>query len=191
MKKLILPICLLLTGVVSANGQSFSIGVRAGLNFANIIVSGPYSTTADSRTSFLLGGYTKFMFTDKMGLQPELFYSSLGTKSSGFVQKLNYLSVPIMFRYNINGKLHFLVGPQLNILVAAKDISGGQTTDVKDAFNSTDFGGVLGVGVDFGPFNVGARYVAGFTNILKVHPSGYSEKNNVFQLVAGYKLFGK
>ena len=191
MKKLGLPICFLLVGITWGHAQSVSVGLRAGLNSATEIASGPYSTNGGTRTSFLLGGFVKIMVTGKMGVQPELYYSSLGATTTGFVQKLNYLSLPVMFRYNIANHLHFVVGPQFSILLAAKDVTGGQTQDVKDAFNTQDFSGVLGAGIDFGPFDFGVRYVAGFSNILKVHPIGYSEKNNVLQFVVGYKLFGK
>jgi len=131
------------------------------------------------------------MFSDKMGVQPELFYSSLGAKSGSEVLKTNYLSLPIFFRYNVTENFHFLAGPQFSMLLSAKDEVGGSSTDIKDQLNSMDIGIVPGIGVDFGPFNAGLRYSIGVSNIAKDAPSGYSVKNNVFQIVAGFKLFGK
>jgi hypothetical protein len=197
MKKLLLPICILLAGVVTANAQSFSIGARAGLNFATEKVSSSFgSISPNNRTSILLGGYAKIMFTEKMGIQPELFYSGLGATESDptagtTTTKTNYLSIPVFFRYNIVPQFHLLAGPQLGILLSAKQSDNSGTTDIKDQLNSSDFGGTIGAGVDFGPFNGGLRYNFGFSNIAKNTSGGYTVKNSVVQLVVGFKLFGK
>lgn len=192
MKKLLLPVCLLFSGVIITNAQGIAIGARAGVNFANESISGGgFTASPDSRTSFLLGAYAKIMFSDKMGIQPELFYSSLGAKSGSDVLKTNYLSLPIFFRYNVTENVHFLAGPSFSMLLSAKDESGGSSADVKDQFNTMDIGVVPGIGVDFGPFNAGIRYSIGVSNIAKDASSGYTVKNTAFQIVAGYKLFGK
>ena len=101
------------------------------------------------------------------------------------------MSLPVFLRYNVSDNFHFLVGPQLGILLAAKATSGGISADIKDSFNSTDFAAVVGLGLDFGPLNVGARYNIGLSNIEKDATGGETVKNMVFQIVAGYKLFGK
>jgi len=98
MKKLLLPFCLLLAGVVTSKAQGVAIGVRGGLNFSKETASGGgASISLDTRTSFLLGAYAKIMFTGKIGIQPELFYSALGGKSGSDTQKLNYVSIPVFF----------------------------------------------------------------------------------------------
>lgn len=190
MKKLLSLFAFAFLATTLLNAQSFSIGARAGLNLAKETASGGSgSVSLNTRTSFLLGGYATILFNDNLGLQPELFYSSLGATSGSDVEKLNYISLPIFFRYNVNENVHFLLGPQISILMSAKDKVGGTTTDVKGNFNSTDLGIVPGVGVDFGKFNAGLRYALGLSNIAKNAPSGYSLKNNVFQIVVGYKIF--
>lgn len=189
MKKLLSITSALALTICFANAQSFSIGARAGLNLAKQTISGSGVTASvDSRTSFILGGYATIMFNDKMGLQPELFYSGTGAKQGSAVEKINYLTLPVFFRYNVTDNVHFLAGPQLGFLVSAKDDTGA---DIKDQVNSTDFGIVPGIGVDFGPFNAGLRYSVGLSNIAKDATGGFTVKNNIFQIVAGYKLFGK
>jgi hypothetical protein len=187
MKKLLSITCAFALAISFANAQGFSLGVRAGLNSAKQTYSGSgVSISADSRTSFILGAYATLMFSDKLGLQPELFYS--GTGASGSAEnKINYLTLPVFLRYNITNNFHILAGPQLGVVVSAKDGAGN---DIKDSVNSSDFGIVPGIGVDFGPFNAGLRYSLGLSNIDK-SASGYTVKNNVFQVVVGYKLFGK
>ncbi len=197
MKKNILLITLFLLGLSTASAQSVGIGLRAGLNLASEYISNNQSpgSSNSTRTGFLLGVYTKFMIASKVGIQPELYYSSTGTtitdqSSSGTITS-NYLSLPVFFRYNASNNFHLLVGPQFGILMAAKTTVGSVSVDIKDQFNSTDIGGVVGFGFDFGPFNAGTRYNFGLSNIEKNSFGGEKVRNMVFQIVAGYRLFGK
>src|SRR4051812_2409794 len=123
MKKLLLPVCLLLAGVINANAQGVAVGLRAGLNFANQSVSS--GTSPSSYTSFVAGAYAKIMFSGKMGIQPELLYNALGAKDSDptlgtITTKTNYLSIPVLLRFNVVPQVHLLAGPQFGILLSAK-----------------------------------------------------------------------
>ncbi|HCW07374.1 MAG TPA: hypothetical protein DGG95_08425 [Cytophagales bacterium] len=202
MKKSLFLIVLALVSITFANAQNFSIGARLGLNDANQSFSASgASVSPSSKIGYLIGGYAKFMFNDNIGLQPELLFSSVGSKwpasltgGSEATIRMNYISIPVLFRYNITENFHLLAGPQLGLLMSAKGISGGTTTDIKSDFNSSDFSAVIGAGVDFGPFNAGLRYCAGLTNIANSSSFGGSSvtvKNTALQLVVGYKLFGK
>lgn len=201
MKKLLLPICLLLAGVVTSNAQGVAIGVRAGLNLANqSITASGLSSSPDSKTGYLVGGYATIMFSDKLGVQPELFLSSVGstwpsslTGGPSETLRLNYVSIPVLLRYNVAANFHLLAGPQIGILASAKGIAGSNTQDLKSDFNSADISGTFGAGMDFGPFNAGVRYNFSFSNTAsdKGSFSGATVKNNVIQIVAGFKLFGK
>jgi len=186
MKKLLSVICIIILGASYAQAQNVSVGVRAGLNFSTVSVSGGgYTVAPSTRTRIILGGYGTIMFNDKIGLQPELFYLGNGYTNGGTTVKLNYVSLPVLFRYNITEMFHLLAGPQLGVLMSAK----AGSVDIKDGFNSSDFGIATGIGLDFGKFNAGVRYYAGLSNIDKTS-SGLTEKNHSFQLMAGYKLFG-
>jgi hypothetical protein len=189
MKKLLSAICITVLVGTFAQAQNISVGARGGLNFATATFSSSGVTVAPStRTGIMLGGYATVMFTDNFGLQPELFYLGNGYTSGGVTTKLNYLSLPVLFRYNITEMFHLLAGPQLGVLMSAKQTGGGATVDIKDAVNSSDFGISTGLGLDFSKFNAGVRYYAGLSNISKA--SGETVKNHAFELVVGYKLFG-
>lgn len=196
MKKILLSVCVLLAGIIMTNAQPVAIGLRAGVNFANEKESDPSPGTSSSgRTSFLLGAYGKISINDHLGIQPELFYSSTGAKfTSGTTSGTlisNYLALPVFFRYNVSGNFHLLAGPQVSFLLKAKGELLGFTVDVTDQFSAADFSGVIGAGVDFGPINAGLRYSLGLSNIAKNATNGETVKNNVFQIVAGYRMFGK
>ncbi|MFM8743718.1 MAG: porin family protein [Cytophagales bacterium] len=105
----------------------------------------------------------------------------------------NYLSLPVMLRYNASENISIQAGPQLGFLLSATSSAGSQSIDVKDQLNGIDFGGAFGLGFDFGSFNAGARYYLGLSNILKNVPTGSDLKqtNNAVQLFVGYTLFKK
>jgi Outer membrane protein beta-barrel domain len=203
MKKIILSAALVALCSVLSFAQGISGGVRAGVNLANIKSSGSgVSITSDTKVGLLLGGYLKIMISEKFGIQPELVYSQLGgsTSFSGFGQtttttsNLNYLSVPIMARYNITENFNLQAGPQLAFLLSASDKSGSAAAvDIKEQLNSLDLGLAFGLGVDFGKFNAGARYALGLSNLVKNVQAGSDGKstNNTIQLFVGYQLFGK
>jgi hypothetical protein len=194
------------------HAQSFNGGIRGGVNFAqwkqNIQISstqtGTISTalTNDARTGYLIGIFYTVMFNGKVGLQPELFYNSIGSRSGSSTIIIDYASLPVFLRYNITNQFHLLGGPQIAYLISADGQTtsppGGVTTNIKDNINSMDFGAVFGIGVDIGKFNFGLRYSIGFTNIVK-NPTGsaqgFSFKQEVsnigWQIVAGYRLFGQ
>lgn len=185
MKKLLSVVCMIVLAGTFAQAQNVSIGARGGLNSSTATFSGGgYTVAPSTRTSLMLGGYATIMFNDHLGLQPELFYLGNGYSSGGSTVKLNYLSLPVFIRYNITEMFHLMAGPQLGVLMAAKDGS----VDIKDQVNSSDFGISTGLGLDFSKFNAGVRYYAGMSNISK--QSGQTVKNHAFEVVVGYKLFG-
>jgi len=191
MKKIALSLFIVVLAATFTRAQNISIGARAGANFVSISesVSGGSPTAFTTRNSFLVGGYATIMFNDKVGIQPELFYSSMGAVAPGVIggstiYKLNYVSLPVLFRYQFSKKWNLIAGPQLGILASAKS----DDTDIKSNLNSSDFGLTLGLGVDLGKMNIGARYYSGLTNITK--SSGQTDKNYAVQVVVGYKLFG-
>jgi hypothetical protein len=211
----------MLTDITITNCQKISFGARVGLNFSSQSWSAPplpkgNTNSPATRTGFLTGAYVNYKFSDRINIQPELMFSSLGTKShfrysdstlaitEEGQSTLNYLSLPILFRYRIiDKKIHFLFGPQISLLLAAKGkttsvsiingrnpVTGSYIYDLKYITNSIDFGGVAGFAYESGRFDAGLRYYFGLSNIAKnVSPYSGIVKNVSFQIVAGYKLF--
>jgi hypothetical protein len=175
--------------------RDFSLGLRIGLNFSTEKVENASSTyQLDSRVGFLLGLYSKFRINNKISLQPELFYSSLGANYSdpvysktSWVVATNYLSLPILLRYRISDNFHLLAGPQLSIFLNGSSTFPYPGYENVDA-TRTDLAGVLGFEFDFGSFNAGARYCYGFSNIEPNPTHDLKVSNMALQLVAGYRL---
>ena len=186
MKKILLSLAIV--AFSSAAFAQLSGGIRAGLNFANAkttVDAFDYDDSGDMKAGLQIGVYLVGNLSDKIAIQPELVYSSMGSKSDDIGDyDFSYISIPIFLRYNINEMINIHVGPQFGILAGA-DWDG---EDIKDDMKGLDTGLALGVGLDFGKFNAGARYYAGLANISDV--DGYEVKNNAIQLVVGYRLFG-
>jgi hypothetical protein len=78
------------------------------------------------------------MFSDHLGIQPEVLYSAQGAKSGDQKYKVNYVTVPVLVRYNINEMWSLHAGPQFGVLTSAKYSTGSNEQDVKDQLKGTD-----------------------------------------------------
>jgi hypothetical protein len=167
-------------------------GVRLGGNLANLKWSaGDFSQTDDSKFGPLVGLYLTAMLSDRFGVQPELVYSSMGSKDEGDKVKLAYIALPVLARIQIIEQLHVLIGPQAAFLMSAKyEEEGEDDVDIKDDVKGLDFSGVIGVGADIDRFNVGLRYALGLANIFETEGEDFDVKSRAFQIVVGYRLFG-
>ena len=95
---------------------------------------------------------------------------------------LDYISVPVMFQYKATPEFFLEAGPQFGFLINAKAKEGSHSLDIKDETNGFDFGFGLGAGYWFtDKIGANARYVAGFTDVVK-HNDGDAARNNNFKV---------
>ncbi|MBN9283154.1 MULTISPECIES: porin family protein [Flavobacterium] len=181
MKKVLLSAVALMAFGFASNAQEVKFGAKAGLNLSSI-------TNLDggkTRTSFHVGALAEIKVADKFAVQPEVLYSSQGAKGEGDVSlKMDYINVPIMAKYYVADGFSIEAGPQVGFLMSAKL----ESVDVKDTFNTVDFGFNAGIGYELkeGIFFQG-RYNLGLTNLAK-ESGDQSRKNSVFQVSVGYKF---
>ena len=195
MKKLLVIGAVALFGIM--NAQTF--GVKAGANFSS--VNGITGLDQKGKIGFYAGILMNAPIAAEFSIQPEVLYSNLGAKTSGDIASsihLDYISVPVMFQYNVLPQLYIEAGPQFSFLLDSRVTSdnaeieqAGNELVKKDNLKGFDFGAGLGAGYFFTP-NIGltARYVAGFTDIAKNRAGDDSNRarNNVFQLGLAYKF---
>ncbi|MFB6454597.1 porin family protein [Chitinophaga sp. Hz27] len=169
MKKLILSGLLALGSLLTAQAQNIHFGVKGGLNIAKMTNFDAYKT----RASFNAGAFVNIGLGKDFSIQPELLYSSQGTKvkrgswgpitfQDGSI-KTDYINIPVMLQYSIVPSFYVEAGPQLGILVGAKSTD---TKNMKDYMTTADFG--LGLGCGFritDDFGINARYIFGLSNI--------------------------
>lgn len=198
MKKLFLLTVAVLSGVTLTFAQGeLRMGAKAGLNLASI--GGDYDGLGglDTRVSFHIGALVEIPVTEKISVQPEILYSSQGSKGNygflfdevnDFKVKLDYLNFPILGKYHIIEGLSGELGPVIGILVKAESDDGdGDAVDIKDLYKSVDIG--VGIGATYRlPMGVfgSLRYNKGVTDINDDPEFTYKNQNNVFQVSVGY-----
>jgi hypothetical protein len=199
MKKILL-ISLLLVGMANSRTAfsqvQFSLGIKGGVNFANINVKDAQATW-DGKTGFHGGAFALFKLT-AFAIQPELIFSQQGSTVKLGTQDIkanfSYLNVPIIAKFYLPLGLNLQLGPQFGFLTTAESdynpISGTQTTtDLEDYYKNSDVSLGMGIGWDLPmKITIDARYNLGLTKI-EDNASLEQTKNQVFQISVGYKLF--
>jgi hypothetical protein len=195
--------------VFSSIGYSqttFSLGLEAGLNIANVSVTPSVSTSG--RTALIIGGVADIGFTKSIGLVTGLRYIMKGysntfTNGNGVSQtdnvKLNFIEFPALLKVKFpltEIKPYLIGGPTLGISVSStvESTAGTQsaTSDVSSSVESIDFGLFFGAGLDF---NVAPKidlfaqtgYALGLSNILKGNTTS-TIKNYAIQITGGVKF---
>lgn len=193
MKKIILS-AIAIMAFAFTNAQSTRFGVKGGLNISSIV--GGDVRDANALVGFHVGGLAEIHVVEKFYIQPELLFSTQGSKFDGGFGpdgdvKLNYLNIPVLAKYYIvDKKFSVEAGPQLGILLSAK----ANGYDIKDDTKSVDFGFNFGAGYSFTDnLSVGIRYTVGLSpiwddNIEDSEDLYDSAKNGNLQLSLAYKF---
>lgn len=205
MKKLWLPIvgitslCLLF--VTPASAQKVSLGVKGGLNIADL--AGDDVSSLESVTRVVGGGFAVVQFHDNFAFMPELLYAQRGAQDPADTRvltiKLDYIEVPLLFRISPSSEAmkflpYAMLGPSLAFKAAceveAEEDGVVETADCGQIanFNSFDYGLTAGAGADFilgrMALVVDGRYTFGLGDVndsRDVH-------NRVFALMLGLRM---
>jgi len=157
------------------------LGIKGGINFTNL--NADNVDDENIKIGFNLGLFAKAPITDMFSIQPELLYSSKGSKLTyrNFLQgegeyrfNLNYLELPVLAMVNLSEYFNIHAGPYLGFLTSSniKDlndngtVSGIRDIDV-DNFNRFDYGFAFGLGVEIKGLVAGARYTLGLNEVGK------------------------
>ena len=173
MKKIIF-LALMVLFTAKSLSQGVDLGIKVGANFATLTEL----PNVDTRTGLNFGAFFTIKFNDKIAIQGDVLYSQQGAEFDLDKVDLDYVNVPIVFKYYLVKKLNLHIGPQFGFLVSDFD-----TSEFEDSYESTDVSGVVGLGLDLPlGFRVDGRYNFGLTEFLP------DVKNNVFSLSVGWTL---
>ena len=206
-------VALLLTGAAIAQKSSgIRYGIKAGINFANISLSGSAVEDEDkdhlkSWTSFQIGGLVDIPVGTSFSIQPGLTLTGKGNKTeyedSGDEFKLRanilYLEIPVNAVIKFGG-LYLGAGPYASLALSGKNKGemtiAGVTEKVDDdiefgnsddELRRTDFGvNVLGGYQLSNGLNFGANYGLGLNNLTD--DDEYKAKNRVFSVTVGFRF---
>ena len=169
MKK-ITAIVFFVTGIITVSFAQISGGPKAGANFSNFYLDTSLEGN-QYKIGFNAGGFFNYEFNDNFSVQPEIAFSSKGSKikyeTTGPISKteitadytINYIDIPLLFQCKLKTGSFFCVGPQLSMLAkvnykyeAVTAITGQPTQTVsfesgdKDGLNTVDFALAVGTG---------------------------------------------
>ena len=198
---------LLLLPAACLNAQ---IGVKAGINFANI--TNASSVNGSSRSGFHVAVFLAPPSQSVMGSRTELSFSrqgfNYGTGTNGGNVGLDYLTLGQYMSIRATKYIRILLGAQTSYLLNAKVDSSqassgtGGYGKIMDYYNKIDVG--YGGGLEIHPvsgFLIGAKFSISLSNLYKGYSSGnpgeapsfvptVNVRNNLFQIFAGWE-FGK
>jgi hypothetical protein len=211
MRKVYLAVVLSLVTALAVNAQG--IGIKAGINLANMVFDSEWEESFDLRLGFHGGIVFEVGLTDAIFFGSGIIFSQKGTKFSytdedfddesysGFTL-INYLEVPInlLYKADLGGaKLVFEAGPYLGYAINGKEqidyedngtsISFSEDIEFgneEDQVKRIDYGINVGVGLEFSSFKVGAQYGLGLANLTNYEDS--TMKNQVIGVSVGYFL---
>ena len=144
-----------------------SFGAKAGLNLS--------TWTGDvedlkMKPGFYVGGLANIAVSFRFRLQPELLVSAegAGTKQGGPSLNTMFINIPVMAQYYAFSGFYVEAGPQLGFLLSAKAKLDGESLDIKETLNTTNFAASFGAGYYIGhDLRLGARYNLGLSNASK------------------------
>jgi hypothetical protein len=146
----------------------------------------------------MFGLKTQYYFNDKIGLELGIMKGGHNQKYEGksrpgvsydATDKLRYMDVPLLLRLGGDKGGYFEFGPQFSFLTKATEDSTSSKAsytgkDVKNSFNSTNIGVVIGFGVDVDAsesftITAGIRIGYGFNDVTKKDYSSSSNDESV------------
>ena len=185
-------------------------GVKGGLNYSNLYID--QVNDEKGKLGFHAGVFVKAPLSELFAIQPELLYTSAGTRIARYSNipfvpdgqinfNLNYIQLPVLAVVTL-GRVNIQAGPYVSYLIGAnvKNVrvdskgvptngGGNDTRELsRSDFNSLDYGLAAGIAFDIKGFQVGARYNFGLREVGTSGVAGgltKNAKNSVAQLYVG------
>ncbi len=144
-----------------------------------------------------IGGFVNFPVTSSFSIEPQLQYNSLqfqtrSTSSTLLLKdgKIRYISIPLLFKFNVGDHFAFDLGPQVDFRNSLED---NNNVVEKTAVKKTNFN--LFAGIELMPrsrVTIFGRYIWGLTNVdnRATHPETNEYKIQNIQVGLKFRLFG-
>mgnify|MGYP006118837825 CR=1 FL=1 len=216
MKKNILIILILLVSIsINAQTSKMKFGIKSGINMSKytpeLYVGNSRLADYQGKLGFYIGGYTNIEISEKFKIQPEILFSSQGTKrvfedisltdSNGILigtgdieEKISesVISIPITLQYFINNKFNLEGGIQLGYIINRKQETtknpfdgflGNNSQNNNTNYDKFDLGFNVGLGYEiFENMRINTRYFLGLIE------RDNSIKPSVFSLGIEYEI---
>lgn len=194
MRKSLLFLLLLALTVTAATAQTKGLGFgpRVGANFADYT-----NSPGNTRTGLYAGAFVDYNFTHRWGIETGAYYSQLGSANnvelgygSQTTHKMEYLSVPLVGKFNFLGGFRAVLGVEGLFLLSAKrkEKDGGKTTTMENA-RSSNLAITIGAGYQLRcGLDISASYSKGFYSA--VQDVDRHTNPTYFRVAVGWRFIG-
>ena len=176
------------------NAQNVAIGVKVGSNLTKITGK---AFQEEFQLGYNAGAFAEISLSNDFGIQPEVLFNQVNTRKASGIDsvfngwqqntsdiQLNYLTIPILLRYNVNKLLSINLGPQYGILLNKNE---SLWSNGKEAVKSGEFSMIGGLTVNIKKIRVFGRYIIGLNSINDLQNSD-SWKSQQIQMGLGFKF---
>ena len=162
-------------------------GIKGGLNYST------FNNTDDLeyKPGFVVGVFVDIPIpATPVSVQPEVLYAKYGTniKDTDMALDISYLQIPVLLKFGFPtpaASPNVFFGPYMGFKINSEFRNDDIAFNLDDQTEDTDFGIVVGAGVDITKLRVALRYTAGLTNVAKDNSFGNDAKNGAFALTVG------
>ena len=140
-KKYWLLATLLMIFICSLSAQRFNGGLIGGMSTSEISgdrFNGP------SKVGLFTGVFGNFYISDKSSIQMELEYIQKGSRKvpdstdvTFYLLRINYVEIPLLYKYDLTKKITFEAGPSLGYLIGKYEEVNGE--ELTNPFKKWDF----------------------------------------------------
>ena len=142
MKKIILAAVFLVaaTTIFAQEMKHSYFGIKAGINSSTITFDpAVYAIESGYKNGFAGGIYYNIGLGEAFSIQPEVLYSEMGAKVIGGIVdpkglatlRLNYISVPILFKFTPSWRVGIFLGPQFDFIQSANSLTTAREMLIK------------------------------------------------------------
>ncbi len=203
-KKLLILLFVLASVKGNETLAQFSLGIRGGVNFAQLKTNNTQSLgtnlqqSLDTKTGYAGGIYARI--GTKIFIQPELIFSakggsvnilSNGTSKPVSIEYTNF-DVPLLIGCRF-GPLRINAGPMASFTVSSSGLDEELkkvSSNLGESFKNASYGYQAGGGIDIGTLSIDLRYEGSLSEVSALSSSNinFSQKGNLWQLTVGLKL---
>lgn len=176
-----------------AMGQVIA-GLKGGVNFADVVINNVVDPDAEAdfrmKTGWHAAAFATIEAGERTAVVLELHYSRKGVRA---IEKVtfHYITVPILIRYRLDGRLFAEGGTELGYLFNARSRHGNMN-HIWD--NNLDIGLAGGVHYEFSDrLSAQVRFLAGISSVMRNASSQGGDpvryQNRVLQISLGWALY--
>ncbi|MFD2163455.1 porin family protein [Paradesertivirga mongoliensis] len=156
-------------------------GLKAGVSVSNMNLNKGYPAPAENiepswKTGFVLGFVMDVPVYGNLRLQPEYLYLQTNGENTanGAAYSFSYLSLPVLFKYPLLGRVSLMAGPQFDLLIKADERLDGNNSVITHDTEERSIAAVAGMDFSLNSLlSLNARYLHGFNHI------GLGQRSNV------------